>query len=219
MQHHLSTIKIPSKPHVAQYIRAKYLEEDATIHIRTENIILNLIASCSTQHYNERAIYNDDFETVDVLLPKRYQHLYVSSDKVKTLVIALEKHFWMQAQLYIYNIITNPNLLATKEDAIDAFYKEYYLKESVYPVGNFRRMLTRKEVCGTQHQLPVIERITSYRLSNQQCKQIARLHTQKKIPLRTIAQHYNISHEGARKIIKKIFTNSVLKVDNKLTVI
>lgn len=219
MQHHLSTIRIPSKPHVAQYIRAKYLEEDASIHIRTENIMLNLIVSCCTDKYSEAAHYNESTETLDVLLPKRYQHLYVAEDKVKTLVIALEKHFWMQAQLYIYNILTNPSIIATKENAIESFYKKHYLKESVYPIGNFRRMLTRKEVAGTQLQVPNMERSMSYRLSNQQCKQMARLHLQKKIPLRTIAQHYNISHEGARKIIKKIFSTNVLKVDNNLTMI
>ncbi len=217
MQHHISTIKIPAKPHVAQYIRAKFLEEDAIIHIRTENLLLSTIISCCTENYAESASYTADFETVDVLLPKPYQQLYVNEKKIKTLAIALEKHFWIQAQLFIYNILTNT--IATKEDAIEAFYREYYLKESVYPIGNFRRMLNRKEVAGTQHQVPSLEKKISYRLSNQECKQIARLHKKRDISLRAIGQHYNISHEGARKIIKKIFPNPVLKVDNKLTAV
>lgn len=218
MQHHLSTIKIPSKPHVAQYIRTVFLNQEAIISIPSDDLILPLIVSCSTDQPTLRYQHSlGGYEHIDILLPNKHQHLWIDQDKAKTLTKLLEKYFWTRAEIYIYRILTDQRKISFKEDAIREFLSNHYITESIYPLGNFRRQLKRLDVKGTRAELPDLRNPISYKLTRQQCMQVYRLKKHHKISLRIIAKHYQISHESARKIIENISQQSVPKPDKKLT--
>ncbi len=218
---HLPIIKIPTKKHVGQYIKSVYLCEDAIIRIPHDDLILMLIVACCTHNVKDRYTHDDklaELEMVDILLPPKYQDLWLKQSMAKSVVKFLEKYFWQNAEVFIYRILNDQHKISFKEDAIREFYEAHYLNESIYPVGHFRRQLERLKIKGTRAELPAIEKKISYKLTHQQCMQVWRLNTQRKISLRIIANHYQISHEGARKIIKNISQAIVLKVDKKLTV-
>jgi predicted DNA-binding transcriptional regulator len=219
MQHYLPTIRIPSKAHVAQYIKTVYLCEDAVIRIPSDELILPIILSCCTDESAERAHPSDapGMEHLEILLPTKYKNLWIHRDKARVLVKLLEKYFWTKAEVYIYRILTDQHRMAFKEDAIKAFYEDHYLTESIYPVGHFRRQLKRLDVKGSRAELPQLENPISYKLTKQQCMQVWRLSRHHKISLRIIAKHYQISHETTRKIIENINHSAVLKSDKKLT--
>lgn len=222
MQQHLPYLRIIAKPHVAQYIKAHYLNEDAVIRIPPTDLILPLIlASCTedfTKSYKHSAESDHRLALCEILLPNRYRNHYLAADRASMLVKSLEKYFWKQAELFIYRILTDQQQIAYKEDAIKAFYEAHYLSESIYPVDHFRRQLTKMSIKGTRAELPCIEaKPISYKLTRQQCMQVYRLRKHRKLPYRTIARHYHISHEQARNIFQTISNVSVLKPDKNLT--
>ncbi len=209
----LPTIKIYAKPHVAQYLRARFLEADQVLHIPNDHMLIPSIAACLTEdpqkrHKNQPPETRHQLECLEALLPARLQRYFVNDALLIEMTKLIELYFWVQVEIFVYRILTDQMQVAYKEDAIKAFYNEYGLTESLYPIGSFRKKLYRMQVRGVRPELPEnitkVPRRISNKLTNQQCMQIYRLKTQHKKTYPVIAVEFGVHEKTVFNIVKKI---------------
>lgn len=199
----MTTTRIIAKPHIAQYLRSRY-EKDGVIVIPARSLVFSILASALTADPMQRlgAAPSPKYQVVEVRMPQEYRQSYLSAEMAEHAAALLEKDFWNEARLFIYQRLTDPELTIFKDEAIKLFYAHIQLTESLYPIGHFRRQLTRKQLTGTRSKKPTAKNRLSKKLTNEQCMIVYR--GRKKISYRRMASHFKVHHTSISRLISKL---------------
>lgn len=202
----VNTTTFIAKPHVAAFLKRYYFDKDLHLPRLKDPMLIEIIRHNLTDLPMERLQdVPQGYETLLLLLPPNMRYSYLKADQAIRIAMILETHFWIKAIEKVRQYMIEASLY--KDESIKLFYKVYGISESQYAIGNFRRKMNRAKVSGTHvEDLDLHPRI-SRKLSNQKCKQMARIRRTRGISLRTLADKYQLSHQQVQNITKKIYPN------------
>ena len=200
-----------AKPHVVRFLASPSLPSEAsakegakqdTPKIKDSLLIDCIRANLTADPRRRLQAVPEGLQAIKVLLPSRYQKYFLDQANAGALASSLETYFWLHAERWISSVMVRNSIF--KDEAIRLFYEKFDINENIYPIGNFRRQLTRAKIAGIQPERPKMARRYSYKLSNQECMQIYRLRKEDKLSYRQIAKHFELSHQTIKNIFENI---------------
>lgn len=203
-----------AKPHVAQFITHKFSQGDIVKIPKDPVQLYTAVKSCTTTDFKKRLIdIPEGMQAFRAALPEGYHFHYLAQQEVSLFAKALEKYFWTEFEIFMYQRINNINQY--KDHAIKDFQEMYGVNESLYPIGHFRRKLHRNRVSGLKPPLPEIKERLHPRIPDQICWQMYRVYRDKKISLRKLAEYYSIGYWSIWNIFQKIKSAHLSKSQTK----
>lgn len=212
MQHTVTTLC--AKPHVAQFIRARYKQGDVVKLPRNPIQLYTAVKACTTPNFHKRMlILPEGLEQFKAILPGGYHSHYLAQSEAGLFAEAMEKYFWEEFKNFIHNSRNEVNKY--KDHAIREFQEMYGVSESLYPIDHFRRKLNRSKVKGLRPELPKIRERLHPRIPDQVCWQMYRVHKDRKVSIRRLTIYYHIHHDAIRRIFQKIKSRQLSKSASK----
>jgi hypothetical protein len=214
---------LAAKPHVVRFIRNHFspsasssvalAKEGAKGPLTSETFVKEvkikdtLLIDCIRANLTDNPKHRlqqppEGLELIKVLLPSRFQKQFLHQENAGNMASSLETYFWLHAERWISSIMIRKSIF--KDEAIRMFYERHDINENIYPIGNFRRQLTRAKIAGFQPARPKLHRRYSYKLNNQECMQIYRLRKEEKLSYRQIANYFKMSHSTVKNIFQNI---------------
>ncbi len=171
-----------------------------------KGIIWSAIRAKLTPHYHERSTtLPDKTEYLHVILPGKFRNWYLKDGMEKECISDTEEYFWDQAVKWVAEMKGYHS--RSKEDAMQMFYREFDLTESIYPMENFRKQLFRSGISGSTTEALEKELETktfSTKLSDKECMRIYHIYNRKKVGVRDLGAHFGVNPKTISNILHKV---------------
>ena len=194
------TLTVAVKPHIAKFLEA-YGQEHSLKNDR--RVIKQLFEDLTDDPLRRMQTVPKGMVKMELEVSAPYKNKWVDRERVRQVATTFDNLFFDTAEKEVSKKIVNHKTAISKDAAIHAFLSKYGITESLYSIGNMRRLMHRRNVFGSKSGTTGTEKRISYKLTNSQCHKLVKM-VKSGLSTRQVGRYFEIDNSQVYRIAKKI---------------